>query len=172
MKVTVVDASGAGLGEGLKTALTALGYADVQVTVAPASQEASQVFTQQDVAQAGALADLLNLPRLQGERFPVAAGEVGVLLTRDAQENLKELAALAGTPLAADPRVADDTALPGPSPNRCPPPLRQQLRRNSGAGRAGRAAGRPGRVSRVAFGAARPCTLTCCCAARRHAHPH
>ena len=120
VKVTVVDASGAGLGEGLRTALTALGYADVQVTVAPPSQEASQVFTQQDVAQAGALADLLNLPRLQGERFPVAAGEVGVLLTRDAQENLKELAALAGTPMAADPPVADDTALPGPSPEPLP----------------------------------------------------
>ncbi|WP_291430741.1 LCP family protein [Deinococcus sp.] len=120
VKVTVVDASGAGLGAGLKTALSALGYADVQVTVRPASQEASQVFTQQDVAQAGALAEVLNLPRLQGERFPVAAGEVGVLLTRDAQEHLKELAALAGTPLPADHPVAEDSALPGATPEPLP----------------------------------------------------
>ncbi|GGR61697.1 LytR family transcriptional regulator [Deinococcus seoulensis] len=120
VKVSVVDASGANLGAGLKTALTALGYPDVQVTVAPPSQEASQVFTQQDVAQAGVLADLLNLPRLQGERFPVTAGEVGVLLGRDAQGTLSELAALAGTPVAPDPPVADDAALPGPSPEPLP----------------------------------------------------
>ena len=109
VKVTVVDASGAGLGAGLSRALGALGYADVQVTVAPPSLEASQVFTQQDVAQAGALADLLNLPRLQGERFPVAPGEVGVLLGRDAQDTLSQLAALAGAPV---PPPAAPTPVP------------------------------------------------------------
>lgn len=118
VKVSVVDASGAGLGAGLSRALGALGYADVQVTVAPPSQEASQVFTQQDVAQAGALSDLLKLPRLQGERFPVAPGEVGVLLGRDAQDTLSQLAALAGTPLPAADAAAPTT--PGATPS--PPP--------------------------------------------------
>ncbi|CAM4038614.1 LCP family protein [Deinococcus marmoris] len=103
VKVSVVDASGAGLGEAVERALTALGYAQVEVRVAPESREASQVFTDQDVADAGALADLLGLPRLQGERFPVEAGEVGILLGVDAREQLAALFPYAQ--LKAPPRV-------------------------------------------------------------------
>lgn len=98
LKITVVDASGENLGPALTRALTALGYRSVQVTPAPRSGEASQVFTQQDVSDAAQLADTLNLPRLQGERFPVSAGEVGILLGADAADSL---AALKGPGTAA-----------------------------------------------------------------------
>ncbi|GMA15835.1 LytR family transcriptional regulator [Deinococcus metallilatus] len=94
--VRVVDASGANLGPALARALRTLGYARVTVQSVPASGEASQVFTQQDVQAATQLADTLGLPRLQGERFPVEAGEVGILLGRDARQSLAALSALNG----------------------------------------------------------------------------
>lgn len=94
--VKVVDASGVNLGPALARALSALGYRDVQVSPVPRSREASQVFTQQDVAEANLLASTLNLPRLQGERFPVTAGEVGVLLGEDAASSLGALRGLLG----------------------------------------------------------------------------
>ncbi|WP_295816442.1 LCP family protein [uncultured Deinococcus sp.] len=98
VRVRIVDASGDGLGAGLVRALQAMGYRDVELSAVAASREASQVFTQQEVAQAGALADALNLPRLQGERFPVAAGEVGILLGTDAGTHLAALNDLSPTP--------------------------------------------------------------------------
>ncbi|MXV19502.1 LCP family protein [Deinococcus xianganensis] len=104
LKVTVVDASGENLGPALTRALTALGYRNVQVTPAPRSGEASQVFTQLDVSDAAQLADTLNLARLQGERFPVGPGEVGILLGADAAASLAGLKGLgAPTPGPTSP---------------------------------------------------------------------
>lgn len=102
--VRVVDASGAGLGPALERALRTLGYGRVSVRAAPQSGEASQVFTGQDVEAASQLADTLGLPRLQGERFPVEAGEVGILLGDDARRSLAALGALdPSTPNPGDP---------------------------------------------------------------------
>ena len=78
------DASGSKLGEKMAGVLRRSGYPNVRVTQAPVSAEHSQVFTQSDVGAAQTLADLLNLPRLQGERFPVQPGQVGVMLGSDA----------------------------------------------------------------------------------------
>lgn len=94
VRVRIVDASGARLGPALSRALGALGYAEVRVQDQPASGEASQVLTGQDVQAATLLADTLGLPRLQGERFPVEAGEVGILLGADARQTLAALTAL------------------------------------------------------------------------------
>lgn len=97
--VRILDASGVNLGSALARALGTLGYTRVDVQAAPPSGEASQVFTGQDVAAAGVLADTLGLPRLQGERFPVQAGEVGILLGTDARQSLAALGVLdAGPP--------------------------------------------------------------------------
>ncbi|GAA5514273.1 polyisoprenyl-teichoic acid--peptidoglycan teichoic acid transferase TagU [Deinococcus carri] len=102
--VHIVDASGAGLGPALARALGTLGYARVSVQGVPASGEASQVFTGQDVQAATELADTLGLPRLQGERFPVSAGEVGILLGTDARQSLAALTPLTGdTPSSPTP---------------------------------------------------------------------
>ncbi|WP_309571309.1 LCP family protein [Deinococcus sp.] len=98
VRVHIVDASGGALGTGLRAALQAMGYRDVQLEAVAASREPSQVFTQQDVAQASALADALDLPRLQGERFPVSPGEVGILLGTDASTHLAALKHLRPTP--------------------------------------------------------------------------
>ncbi|MBZ9713843.1 LCP family protein [Deinococcus multiflagellatus] len=97
-RVQVVDASGAALGEPLARALRALGFPNVTVTPAPESNEASQVFTGEAVQDANLLAEALNLPRLQGERFPVSAGEVGVFLGQDARTALAALAGLQAAP--------------------------------------------------------------------------
>ncbi|WP_102125571.1 LCP family protein [Deinococcus planocerae] len=94
VSVQVVDASGASLGVGLTRALRALGYTRVTLEAAPPSREASQVLTGQSVEAANELAGALGLPRLQGERFPVSAGEVGILLGADARVSLAALAAL------------------------------------------------------------------------------
>lgn len=112
VKVSVVDASGAGLGAAAQRALNTLGYGRVTVRQVPESREASQVFTDQDVADANALAELLGLPRLQGERFPVEVGEVGILLGVDAREHLAALFPYAGLP--APPPVTPG-AFPAPS---------------------------------------------------------
>lgn len=93
IKVTVHDASGAGLGAPLAEALKALGYQKITVLTTEKSNDASQVFTQDSVQAAEDLADTLGLPRLQGERFPVDAGEVGILLGADALQNLAALKA-------------------------------------------------------------------------------
>lgn len=98
IKVSIVDASGENLGAGLKRALEVLGYTNVNVRVNPASQEASQVFTQDNVSEANTLAAALNVPRLQGERFPVDSGEVGILLGMDARTHLAALKALSALP--------------------------------------------------------------------------
>lgn len=95
IKVSIADASGENLGEALKQALSVLGYTDVNTRTIAASNEPSQVFTQQNVTEASTLADTLNLPRLQGERFPVESGEVGILLGADARSHLAALRALA-----------------------------------------------------------------------------
>ena len=58
----------------------------VQLSTLPSSAEHSQVFTQTDVEVAQQLADQLNLPRLQGERFAVQPGQIGVLLGSDARQ--------------------------------------------------------------------------------------
>ncbi|MBZ9752098.1 LCP family protein [Deinococcus sp. HMF7604] len=93
-KVQVVDASGAALGLPLAAALRALGYPEVEVSVAPESREASQVFTQLALTDANLLAEALHLPRLQGERFAVGADEVGIFLGQDAQGTLAALRGL------------------------------------------------------------------------------
>ncbi|SMB95947.1 LCP family protein [Deinococcus hopiensis] len=98
VKVKIVDASGANLGQALARALAVLGYAHVRVEAVPASAEASQVLTGEDAGAATALADVLGLPRLQGERFPVEAGEVGILLGMDARQSLAALAPAAAAP--------------------------------------------------------------------------
>lgn len=120
--VRVVDASGARLGPALERALRTLGYGRVEVQTAPQSGEASQVFTGQDVEAASQLADTLGLPRLQGERFPVEAGEVGILLGADARRSLAALSALdPGPPSPADPPTpAAGAASPSPSPSPLP----------------------------------------------------
>ncbi len=96
-KIKILDASGANLGEGLKRALFIMGYTAISVQTAPVSKEASQVFTQQAVSDADNIASLLNVPRLQGERFPVEADEVGILLTAEAKTQLAALQALSPT---------------------------------------------------------------------------
>ncbi|MDL2344264.1 LCP family protein [Deinococcus sp. MIMF12] len=96
--VRIRDASGADLGNRLAGALRRLGYERVTAETVPASREASQVVTGPDVAAASQLADALGLPRLQGERFPVAAGEVGILLGADARQSLAALSALPPSP--------------------------------------------------------------------------
>ncbi len=93
LQVTIHDGSGAGLGAPLARALRVMGYSKVRVQVSPQSNDATQVFTQEDVQAAEELADALGLPRLQGERFPVEAGEVGILLGADAQQSLAALKA-------------------------------------------------------------------------------
>ena len=78
-RVTVLleDASGAGLGPAMVQALNTAGYPKVQLSTLPSSDEHSQVFTQTDVEVAQQLADQLNLPRLQGERFAVSRARSG-----------------------------------------------------------------------------------------------
>ena len=84
VSVQVEDASGKGLGARFVKALQLAGYTKVQLHTVAASPEHTQVFTQTEASAAASLADLLNVSRLQGMRFPVANGEVGVLLGEDA----------------------------------------------------------------------------------------
>ncbi len=95
--VRVFDASGDGMGARLRAVLTRLGYRVLSVTQETPSREGSQVFTLDRPGDAGALADLLGLPRLQGLRFAIASGEVGLYLGRDADQQyavLRQLPAL------------------------------------------------------------------------------
>lgn len=92
--VHILDASGAGLGRKVAWALERRGVRVAGVDTERPSAERSQVFTLDQVAPASAVARLLNLPRLQGLRFPVAAGEVGVYLGADAATRYAELARL------------------------------------------------------------------------------
>ena len=101
--VKVWDSSGAGLGRGLREALLTIGYPEVSLTELPRSGEASQVFTQGQVSAATLLADTLGLPRLQGERFPVSEGEVGILLGTDAADSLAALKAAYPASTALNP---------------------------------------------------------------------
>ncbi|ADV68751.1 LCP family protein [Deinococcus maricopensis] len=91
-RVHLVDASGANLGGPLARLLRASGYTVRTVETAPLSRENSQVFTLDAVGAAERLADQLGLPRLQGLRFPVQSGEIGVYLGQDAQSAYPELA--------------------------------------------------------------------------------
>ncbi|MDV6374630.1 LCP family protein [Deinococcus arenicola] len=122
VRVSVADASGAGLGRALQDALKTLGYTQVTVRTQPRSREASQVFTDQDVADAGALADLLSLPRLQGERFPVEPGEVGILLGMDAREHLAALFPFAQLPVPPLSTSRSSTSRPSTSQFPATPP--------------------------------------------------
>ncbi|MDB5044624.1 MAG: cell envelope-related transcriptional attenuator [Deinococcus sp.] len=103
VSVQIEDASGAALGPRLARALAALGYDKVSTYTVPDSPEASQVFTGSDVGAASELADTLGLPRLQGERFPVEAGEIGILLGTDARETLAALNAYPDGPAQISP---------------------------------------------------------------------
>ncbi|WP_019010600.1 LCP family protein [Deinococcus aquatilis] len=103
VSIRIEDASGAALGPRLARALAALGYTSVTTEAVPASPEASQVFTGSDVGTASELADTLGLPRLQGERFPVEAGEIGILLGTDARETLAALRAYPDGPAQTAP---------------------------------------------------------------------
>lgn len=103
VSIRIEDASGAALGPRLARALAALGYTSVTSEAVPASPEASQVFTGSDVGAASELADTLGLPRLQGERFPVEAGEIGILLGTDARETLAALRAYPDGPAQTAP---------------------------------------------------------------------
>ena len=82
--VVVEDATGKGLGPRFVRALTLAGYSRVRLQTVAASREHTQVFTRSEPLAAESLSDLLNVSRLQGARFPVANGEVGVLLGQDA----------------------------------------------------------------------------------------
>jgi polyisoprenyl-teichoic acid--peptidoglycan teichoic acid transferase len=84
VSVRVEDASGRGLGPKFVRALQLAGYSKVRLQTVDASPEHTQVFTQSEPRAAESLADLLNVSRLQGVRFPIASGEVGVLLGEDA----------------------------------------------------------------------------------------
>ena len=114
VRVSIQDASGAGLGDALARALRVLGYAQVRVQRVSASSVSSQVFTQQDVGAAETLADLLGLPRLQGERFPVTPGEVGILLGTDATRQLAGLRAYGAAAPFPSPAPSDTTTTPTP----------------------------------------------------------
>ena len=98
--VRIFDASGAALGPKVAWALQQRGVRVAGVSAEPLGGERSQVFTLDQVARASELARQLNLPRLQGLRFPVQAGEVGIYLGADAAARYAELARLnvANTP--------------------------------------------------------------------------
>ena len=96
--ILIEDASGQNLGPRLAAALKLSGYPEIRTEVLPKSAERSQVFTQSDVKVAQNLADLLNLPRLQGERFAVQPGQIGVLLGGDAPERFAALQSFSPTP--------------------------------------------------------------------------
>ena len=82
--VRIMDASGKAIGPRFVRALQQAGYAKVELETTTASREHTQVFTQTEASAAETLADLLNVSRLQGIRFPIQSGEVGVLLGEDA----------------------------------------------------------------------------------------
>ena len=84
VSVRVMDASGKAVGPRFVRALEQAGYAKVSLETTTASREHTQVFTQTEASAAETLADLLNVSRLQGIRFPIQSGEVGVLLGEDA----------------------------------------------------------------------------------------
>lgn len=77
------------LGHALAEALGQLGY-EVTVKETSLNHESSQVLTSDNVQAAEELAMTLGLPRLQGERFKVPPGEVGIVLA----DSVSELGAL------------------------------------------------------------------------------
>ncbi len=94
MTARIFDASGANLGGKVAWALGQRGVRVAGVEAEPPSGERSQVFTLDQVAGASAVARWLSLPSLQGLRFPVPSGEVGVYLGADAAKRYAELARL------------------------------------------------------------------------------
>ena len=71
--------------------LEQVGYRNVRLQLEPPDPMSSQVLTLDAPAEATALAQLLGLPRLQGERFELQNGEVAVWLGTDAQTQLAAL---------------------------------------------------------------------------------
>ena len=65
------------------------------------SAHAAPLSWQDAVTEATFLAGALNLPRLQGERFPVGPREIGIYLTADARDHLPALARMRDTLAAA-----------------------------------------------------------------------
>ncbi|GHG04369.1 LytR family transcriptional regulator [Deinococcus piscis] len=91
LPVVIHDGSGALLGPALARSLERVGYGNVRVLLEPPDPMSSQVLTLDAPAEASALAQLLSLPRLQGERFELQNGEVAVWLGTDAQTQLAAL---------------------------------------------------------------------------------
>lgn len=91
LKINVYDASGTELGLRLVKALNKLGVKEIERSTLPESGEASQVFTRRNIRAANQLSALLQLPRLQGERFSVRRNEVGILLGSDSNQLLSAL---------------------------------------------------------------------------------
>lgn len=89
--VRIFDASGANLGARVAWALRARGFHVSGVSRQDVSGERSQVFTLDEVSSAENVSRWLDLPRLQGLRFPVESGEVGVYLGADAAVRYAEL---------------------------------------------------------------------------------
>lgn len=89
--VVIYDGSGALLGPALARSLERAGYGTVRVELRPPDPMSSQVLTLDAPAEASALAQLLGLPRLQGDRFELQNGEVAVWLGEDAPQQLAAL---------------------------------------------------------------------------------
>jgi len=100
--VRVVDASGADLGAKVAWALRLRGFRVTNVETTAPSNESTQVFTLDRVRDAQNVSQVLNVPRLQGLRFPVNGGEVGVFLGRDAATRYAELSRIQ-TPVLENP---------------------------------------------------------------------
>ncbi|MDO4262919.1 MAG: LCP family protein [Deinococcus sp.] len=91
LPVVIHDGSGALLGPALARSLEQTGYRTVRVQLEPPDPMSSQVLTLDATSEASTLAQLLGLPRLQGERFELQPGEVAVWLGTDAQTQLAAL---------------------------------------------------------------------------------
>lgn len=91
LPLVIHDGSGALLGPALARSLEQVGYRNIQLQLEPPDPMSSQVLTLDAPAEASALAQLLGLPRLQGERFELQSGEVAVWLGTDARTQLGAL---------------------------------------------------------------------------------
>lgn len=103
LPIVIHDGSGALLGPALARSLKRVGYGNIRLEMQPSDPMSSQVLTLTAPHEASAIANLLGLPRLQGERFNLAEGEVGIWLGSDARDTLAALMPLR--------RVSDGAAL-------------------------------------------------------------
>lgn len=94
LPIVIRDGSGALLGPALARSLEQVGYQNIRLELHAPSPMSSQVLTQTAPAPAGTLAQLLGLPRLQGQRFGLEGGEVAIWLGTDAPEELAALVPL------------------------------------------------------------------------------